>query len=220
MKTYRDVYLTEEGLAKTEDGYVFEGTAYKRSKLVRGVGTNDFHGVVRSKSKGIWKPYALWCGVLNRAYDSKFHARQPTYIGAGVDESWHRFSSFLSWLLEQPFHSSSFQLDKDIIGRGKFYSPEDCIMVPSWVNLLLTDNGSVRGELPLGVCRHGSGYLGQVHCGNEGSVTKTFRTIEEASTFYHGTKQAYVDSRKEELDFIDERLYYNICRILNERRPR
>lgn len=130
MKTYRDVYLTDEGLAKTEDGYVFEGRAHRRSKLVCGTGVNDFPGVTGNDVGGMWKPYDLWNSALQRVYDPRFHANNLTYLGVEVDLSWHRFSGFLEWLLEQPFHSSSFQLDKDIIGRGKFYGPNDCLMVP------------------------------------------------------------------------------------------
>lgn len=53
---------------------------------------------------------------------------------------------------------------------------------------------------------------------NGNRLKKTFRTIEVAVEFYHAKKKEYVDSRKEELDMIDKRLYPNICRILEERR--
>ena len=47
------------------------------------------------------------------------------------------------------------QLDKDLIGDGKLYSPENCVFVSRSLNQML--NFGASGEHPVGVCRHKSG---------------------------------------------------------------
>lgn len=43
-------------------------------------------------------------------------------------------------------------LDKDILVLGnKIYSPDTCVMIPNYVNCLLTDTRKSRGSYPLGV---------------------------------------------------------------------
>lgn len=218
MKTYGDVYLTRDGRACQEDGYEFLGWTRER-KLVYGIGVNNFP-FQTGRPGNSWKPYVLWYNMLRRAYDPKHHTQKPTYIGVEVESSWHSFSAFLDWLMEQPFRSADFHLDKDIIGRGNFYGTDDCLMVPQWVNSLAADSGADRGDLPLGVTKNRNGFRARVSLGDGTRLGKTFRTIEEASDFYRTEKQKYVDSRKDELDAIDERLYPNLCRILNERRAK
>lgn len=185
--TYRDVFLTDDVFARNEDGFEFRGLFYRRSSLVFGVGVNDFQFQTGS-GIGVWKPYRMWQSMLKRAYDPSWHIDFPTYLGTEVDPSWHRFSGFLEWLWMQPYHAADFQLDKDLIGRGRFYGPEDCILVPPWANSFLIDSGAARGELPLGVSKHGNGFRVSVRI-NGNRLKKTFRTIEVAVEFYHAKKE-------------------------------
>lgn len=219
MRTYRDVFLTEDGFARNEDGFEFRKAArVSKKKLVCGIGINDFPNQIGGREGGTWKPYLMWQNMLCRAYDPKEHERHPTYIGTEVDPSWHRFSGFLEWLWTQPYHAADFQLDKDIVGRGKFYGPEDCVLVPQWVNSLTVDRGAARGELPLGVSKKGNRFCAEVKLGDGKSrIRKTFGCVSKAVEFYNETKMDYVDLCKGEFDEIDARIYHGIIRILDQR---
>lgn len=91
--------------------------------------------------------FRVWRNMKERCnQDSR---RNPSYVGCEVIDSWHYFSNFKAWMLTQPWEGN--ELDKDIIGDGKLYSPENCCFVPSWVNLLLVLSNNSRGEYPVGV---------------------------------------------------------------------
>jgi len=56
---------------------------------------------------------------------------------------------FKSWMETQDWKDK--ELDKDLIGNGKLYSPDNCVFVSSALNMLFIDCGASRGELPIGV---------------------------------------------------------------------
>lgn len=78
-----------EGLCKPVNHNV---KVYKKSKLVYGVGINDADYVIGAmvmvdgKHLHAWRcpAYAAWSSMLERAYDPKFHAKQPTYVDVTV----------------------------------------------------------------------------------------------------------------------------------------
>jgi len=136
----------------------------KKIKLVGGVGINDADYVVevketvgyvdgKIKQKRIWTCpfYSTWASMLQRGYSSKLKEKYPTYKDCFVNEEWHLFSNFKSWMEKQKWENN--QLDKDILFEGnKEYSKDKCIFVPKHINMFLTDRVNDRGEYPLGVC--------------------------------------------------------------------
>lgn len=87
--------------------------------------------------------------MLRRCYSEKFQARRPTYTGCKVCDEWHSFMAFKSWMEQQDWEGK--QLDKDLIGDGKLYSPENCVFVSMALNGLFLGNGAIRGDCPIGV---------------------------------------------------------------------
>jgi hypothetical protein len=126
-------------------------------KLVCGVGINDLIGQTSYKDPVSGKlrmqpAYAAWNAMLNRVYNAKYHARWPTYIGCSVHPDWLRLSGFKAWF--DLNHVIGWNLDKDLTRPGnKVYGPENCRYVPSYLNLIVTDSASSRGDLPIGVTR-------------------------------------------------------------------
>lgn len=221
MQTYKDVFLTEDGYARQHTGEELRfAPRMTRRRNLYGVGINDFgNAVVGGGTNRIyWKPYALWSSMLSRAYDTKLKNRHPSYEDVTVDSNWNRFSVFLEWLFSQKYISHDFQLDKDLIGCGKFYGPDDCVMVPHWVNTLVLSGKKPDILLPMGVSKDKNSFAAKVRCQNRPIMSKNFKTVGEAVIWYHTKKQEYVDDRKEELDFIHPNLYQGICRILAKRR--
>lgn len=138
-------------------------------KLVYGVGVNDAPYVTEPGKRVAGRtvhakkcPYfVLWKSMLKRCYGKS----DPSYLGCIVDTSWHSFMAFKLWVQSQKQHDIwlkelnlpikerevKFQLDKDILGNGKLYSPVTCILVPSTLNSVLSHQKENIKELPLGV---------------------------------------------------------------------
>jgi hypothetical protein len=174
-------------------------------RLVYGFGINDADYVVYPKVDGkrIWCPfYKAWRNMLMRTYSPHEHARYPTYIGTTVCEEWKSFMAFRKWMETQPWQGN--QLDKDFLGH-KHYSPETCVFIPGWLNSLFLDSGAARGDLPLGVCKHGNGF--EMKCSVEGKrKRKYFSCHIEAHASYVEFKTNHVRSLYPRIEAIDPRL--------------
>ena len=79
--------------------------------------------------------------MIIRCYDKE--CKNYRFYGAkGVivcDEWKNDYQKFLDWALNNGW-AKGLQLDKDINGNGKLYSPECCLWVTGKVNLLATGN--------------------------------------------------------------------------------
>ncbi len=171
----------------------------KKNKLVCGVGVNDYEEPVIVNGRKL-DSYGCWYAMLRRCYSVKQQIIQPTYIDCSVCEEWLLFSNFKKFYDKN--HREGFELDKDILFSGnKHYSPETCCFVPVYLNLLLLDRGRFRGDLPLGVSakkpnskigKITTTYMARCSDGYGKSLTKTFKTLEEAQAWYSATKKRVV----------------------------
>lgn len=138
------------------------------TKLVHGIGINDADYQVTGKSKlNKFKcAYHLtWTRMIKRCYSEKWAEKFPTYKNCLVCDEWLTFSNFKRWMENQRWQGK--QLDKDIIKIGnKTYSPETCAFVCRITNSFITDRGSCRGELPIGVTLDSRCNKLKAQCGN------------------------------------------------------
>lgn len=167
-----------------------------KNKLVCGVGVNDSNTPVYIEGRPI-PSYNCWKAMLNRCYGKKYQLRKPTYRGCVVHQEWLSFQNFQKYYEDN--YKIGFQLDKDIlIPNNKVYCKEYCRFIPSYINSIFNDCGSARGQLPMGVRLQSSKrkvnntYQGHCSDNNGGLLTKTFKTIEEASIWYSETKTRLV----------------------------
>lgn len=104
-------------------------------KLVYGVGINDSLDPVKKKlSNGkIWQCpiYARWINMLSRCYNKKNTANR-FYEDVKVCDEWLTFSNFKAWIISQDWENK--EVDKDLLGDGKIYSPESCCLISKQVN--------------------------------------------------------------------------------------
>lgn len=128
------------------------------SKLVYGVGVNDYDGKVHIDGRHI-RSYQVWLDMLKRCYSAKYHDKYPTYIGCYVSKEWLSFNNFKNWYdanyPEELARSLGikFELDKDLLVKGnKMYSCDTCIFLPQKVNNFLANKYSTNT----------SGYIGVV----------------------------------------------------------
>ena len=77
-----------------------------------------------STSSGNTKAYDAWRGILGRCYDSRIQERHPSYIGCKICKEWHNFQTFAKWFYDN--YQEGLDIDKDILGCGKLYSPDTC----------------------------------------------------------------------------------------------
>lgn len=182
----------------------------KGKKLVYGHGLND----VKGGSTKHREAYRRWISMLQRCYDPKLHERRPTYIGCSVSADWLRFSNFLAWYESLTEEQKTYQLDKDLLDpSNKVYSPETCIMVPSWVNSFVIDCGRARGNLPIGVCwtgqgaKYGKPFVTQICVHGTLKTIGYFTNPNEAHEAWRAAKIKLVHEMADELNAIDHRLY-------------
>ena len=178
---------------------------HKKPKLVHGVGINDADYPVNPlgpDKKGRMCPYYdVWHNMLRRAYDPKYAARYPTYIGVTVCEEWHSFMAFRAWMETQDWEGK--QLDKDIIVPGnKVYSPATCVFVLSEINSLLTDGAAQRGKWPIGVSWHKASnkFCAHIKEGGKKQHLGSFATPEAAHIAWRKEKLRIVRAAARECD--------------------
>lgn len=129
----------------------------KRSRLFYGVGVNDadYKYIDRPRVNGkrvlLWRCpfFTAWSNMLMRVYSKAYLKGNPTYVGVKVCEEWHTFSKFKSWMEKQDWEGK--QLDKDLLGDGKLYSPETCCFLTSQVNNFISPTRKSAGGLKTGV---------------------------------------------------------------------
>lgn len=116
------------------------------------------------------KEYEAWCNMLRRCYSENEKQKYPKYKDSFCCNEWLLFENFYEWLHSQAnfnkwLTGNKWAIDKDILVKGnKMYSPETCSLVPSNVNGLFLKHDATRGNLPIGVSKHGNGY--QARCQN------------------------------------------------------
>ena len=184
-------------------------------KLVCGVGVNDLPKgscSVMVDGKAIQHPfYKKWKSMIERSYSEKCHDRNPTYLECSVCEEWKTLSKFKSWFDQQNPDRYCWQLDKDVLLVGnKIYSPETCLLVPSWLNMFVTDGGANRSNHAVGVCwreqrNKYQAAVRDIH-GNK-RYLGVFTDELSAHLAWKAAKLQIVHDMKTDLDVIDIRVY-------------
>jgi len=167
----------------------------KTSKLIYGIGVNDADYIVKPVIGGVrsYCPYyKVWIGVLERCYSEKCQKKHPTYKGCKICPEWHSFMVFQSWMKAQDWENK--ELDKDILGDGKLYSPNTCCFVEKWLNNLFNDCRATRGKYPIGVTYQKSckRYRSQININGVKQYLGVFKSPEEAHEVYLQAKRNYV----------------------------
>jgi DNA-binding transcriptional regulator YiaG len=159
--------------------------------------------------------YRVWSDMIGRCYNSS-KMYYYCYGGEGVKvcEEWHNYQNFAKWWEENYYQieNEKMVLDKDWINpKLKLYSPENCVIVPEYVNLLIIKNNK-KSKLPNGVSYRKSGrglkrYVANIKCMD---IKKTFYcfTPEEAFEKYKYEKEKHIKEIAEKYkDKIPLKLY-------------
>lgn len=138
--------------------------------------------------------YRKWVAMLKRCYSLRYVKDNPSYESVEVCKDWLTFSKFRAWMSAQRWEGN--QLDKDILGDGRLYSPETCALVSHATNCTLIGEGT-------GVtwCKSRRKYLAQCSVKGKNKVIGRYTTLQEASIAYKLFKaEVIVQLADEEVD--------------------
>ena len=157
--------------------------------------------------------YSIWNGMLRRCYSDVELRKKPSYKGVTVCKEWHKLSNFKKWFDEN--YIEGYQLDKDILANGdsKVYSPETCCFIPAQLNAMLTKRDRDRGDLPIGVAKHGNKFRAHVSMlglNHQFVIGSSFDNSIDAFHAYKKYKEMEIKRRAKECfdkGEINERVY-------------
>ena len=168
-----------------------------KTVLSIGVTGNKYPANINGKNS---KEYRTWKHMLERCYDNDLKNKYSTYKQVTCCDEWLYYPNFYEWLHKQKnfekwLNGYKWCLDKDILVKGnKLYSPNTCCLVPQNVNNLFVNQNTIRGNLPIGVCKHKEKF--QSWCRNLITGKKcflgTYNTPEEAFQAYKQAKESYI----------------------------
>lgn len=161
-------------------------------RLVYGVGINDADYITQPVVNGkqiTCSFYRCWKSMLNRCYSASTQYCSPTYEGCNVCDEWlNSFMAFREWMRAQEWEGK--QLDKDLIGDGKMYLPDNCLFVSQALNSFFTDSGASRGEHPIGVywVKQSGKYKAQIRVNGKQKNLGFFTSPDEAHAAWYNAK--------------------------------
>lgn len=162
------------------------------------------------------KLYKLWYSILQKCYDEKYKWYHR-YGGRGITvcEEWYNYQVFSKWAVSQ---ENSFRegFEFGLLPDAEEYSPSTFKVIPSRLNKILVGNERAKeSNLPRGVCEWNNYYKVSVVGVAGKTVSKYFKTPEEAGKYYKEYKEKVVKTIAEEqygLGNIDEDTYKSFIR--------
>lgn len=136
------------------------------------------------KEDGAWHMcpiYLIWVTMKDRCTNLKLSTMCP---------EWQSYDVWRDWAEVQVGYSSVcasgrlYELDKDLIGDRRHYSPETCCFLPRAINAFLSVRRIHGGRLPIGVTMMPDGRCSPYRARINGKLLGYFKTAEEARARY------------------------------------
>ena len=163
---------------------------FKKRGLLFGIGVFDSKQSRTAKNL-FEKAYKAWQNMLARCTTRK----DAAYNGCEVFDEWKIYSNFERWFLDpENGYKDGYAVDKDILVKNnRIYSPDTCLIVPSFINKLFVKQKKRKSNLPIGVHKSGKSRFVAILAKNR-SIFRlgTFSTSEEAFNAYKEAKEAYI----------------------------
>lgn len=221
---------------KTNEGYVVEVLEYvnatnilvcfkdpvhvtktvQADKLRRGKISNPYHRALYGigfLGEGISREFkSQWSAMFRRCFSEAKTSKSHFYKDVSISEDWHNFSNFNSWALSQNFENG-WHLDKDLLGDGKLYSPENCCFVPKEINqAIILPRKSLSSDHLVGMYydERLNKYVAQARVGRDNSYIGCFSNQVDAYNAYKDAKERYIHELAEKWrNVIDNKVYEN-----------
>lgn len=184
-----------------------------KSKLVCGIGINDYEGFV--KVDGVREPfYEMWRDMLKRCYVDCYledKVRSKSYKDCTVCKEWIHSKNFAEYFFDpKNGYREGYNIDKDLFAKDgkKHYSPETCCFVPPMINALISKQKQCRGAYPIGVTKRAEG---QYYANVSNPITKK----QEFLGVHKTPELAFEAYRKRKKEIINEvaEMFYSKCEI-------
>lgn len=161
---------------------------------------------------------SYWQRMISRCFNPKEILKNTgrRYIHTGVHKDWFNFQNFAEWAIREPNYNMKFDLDKDLLGEGLEYSPDNCCFLPTEVNVFLAENWTKdTHNLPIGVQylkarTSGSkvGYVSRCHTEKGREYLGYFDDPMDAYRAYKAKKEEFAKTLAEKYkNVITERAY-------------
>ena len=186
--------------------------SYYRVKIC---GVGFIPSTLKGKEHRRIRAFISWKNMIRRIYNG-YGRFAKCYENCVICEEWLDYGVFKNWYENQRGCGLKYELDKDLLGNGKLYSPETCCLLPRELNRMISDRKTKNRELPTGVVKSGKKYYAHYVMGtSEKKLVRIggFNTPEEASNAYKAfrkkriaeTAQSYYDN-----GVLDERAYNSL----------
>lgn len=216
---YDDIIVRFEdaNLARVHTQYAnfLKGSVRNPKKPTHGyhgyMGQGKYQSEYKIDGKRVKEPaYEIWRHMHERAGD--FKGDHPAYLDVKVSEEWWDFQNFAQW-----YHDNMYKvddevmcLDKDIKFPGnRIYGPSECLIVPNRINEIFKRGDKKKdsdSNLPTGVTirTDGNKIRYRARCSirvgyrQYKTISKTFKTVDEAYECYKEMKIKYIQDVAEE----------------------
>lgn len=179
---------------------------------VRGFGINDAPYITTPTIEGktkFDKPYETWMSMIARVYGGR--EKHMSYSGVVICDEWRSFMSFREWWLSN--YVEGWNIDKDLTGDAREYSPKTCVFVPCWINNFTVGSGIDAVER----CKMTGKF--RARCRNP--ITKKrehvgwFPCANSALDAWKKRKLEFALVVKGSMDSIDPRIYPRVVEIIS-----
>jgi hypothetical protein len=193
----------------------------KAKRNTSGIAINDADynvSITTESGKIVCPAYSAWRGIILRVFNKSYHEKYPTYNNVSICNEWLKFSKFREWWILN--YKPDCTLDKDILsyGKGKEYSPSNCIFIPNWLNTFIVLRDARRGESKLGCYYNKAMGKFMAQCRNPKTKKQEYLGLfdndTEANLAWLKKKLELSYNLKSEMDEIDIRIYPNIIAII------
>jgi hypothetical protein len=154
--------------------------------------------------------YECWRNMLHRCYNEKYILKNQSYLNCKVCDEWKVFSVFKKWHEEN--YKNEYQLDKDLLGDGKLYSPQTCCFIPKYINTLLTNKQKNNTSGHPGVCFDKFTNSWIVHTNEKGRQIHhgRYNNFDDAVVIYKKAKNKFIDDIILEYSFLNDKIKSSI----------
>lgn len=149
---------------------------------------------------GVLKEYKTWNRIINRVYNPIYWKDRPNYSKVDLVKEWLYYPNFYEWIHGQEnfdkfITGKRWAIDKDILSdyNNKIYSPDTCVLVPNYINILFTEKKI--NDLPLGVWvsqSNGGKYAVEIKDKDYNKKTYFCNTPEEAGNIYKEYRSRHI----------------------------
>lgn len=156
--------------------------------------------------------YEKYRAMFDRCY-GKQDGNNVAYKGCEVCEEWFKFENFVTWFNDNYYEidGQTMELDKDLFGNGKLYSPQTCIFLPHRINSIFTRSENRRKknkDLPKGVHTHKRQNGSTCYRVLRLRKDCLFDNVEDAERAYKEIEQKRkIELAEEYKDYIPKKLY-------------